>query len=117
MTVTITHVQKKKVFVASEVPAECVRRAQVAIRTGISWHLIGPNNCRAHGFSRYVPMPEVRCPVVDTRQILDEVAAKAVLARCTDRKRGVFALDELLDGLEALGAIVQDPQRVAIKVQ
>lgn len=118
MAGTITQTGRKTVFVASAVPDECVRRAQVAIRTGISWHLIGPGGRRAHGFSKFVPMPDVRCPVVDARQILDDVAASKLLKLYTDKERGVFNLDELLAGLEALGGVVTPPQwRVAKKVQ
>lgn len=106
MAGSIEHASRKTVFVASAVPNECIKAAQVAIRTGISWHLIGPGGRRAHGFSRYVPMPKVNCPVVDARSILDEVAASNLLKLYTDRERGVFDLDELLDGLEALGGVV-----------
>jgi len=106
--------QKKLVFVSTAVPAECVKNAQVAIVSKDSWHLIAPWPHRAHGLGRSIPMPEVRCPVVDVRPVQDEAKMRTLFNVCVVPYGGVVKLDELLAGLEALGAVVQ---RVAKKVQ
>lgn len=94
----------KMVFVSTEVPEEVAKKAQVAIVTEMSWHLIGPGRFRAHGFNRGVslPMPAVKCPVVDVSLV--EEQATAVLKRYLHPTAGIKDVPALLEELKMLGA-------------
>jgi hypothetical protein len=101
----------KLVFVSTEVPEECIQRAQVAIVTDNGWHLLAPIPYRCHGLDKFVPMPKVNCPIVDIRPVRmdDDDKMMAVMASCVDRSTGVINMSGLLSGLEALGAKVTKP--------
>jgi hypothetical protein len=117
MQITIVKELKQKVFVANEVPDECVAHAQVAIISNLSWHLIAPNPYRAHGMSEALPLPKVACPIVDVRSVTDDEAMMKVMSACVDKTAGVINLSGLLTGLEALGAVVtQKPVLTAAEV-
>jgi hypothetical protein len=111
MAVQTVHLSKQKlVFISTEVPDECVRRAQVVIVSEAGWHLIGPAPFRAHGLGNAMPLPQVRCPVVDVSAVTDDVGMKRVLDGCVTLQAGVINLAGLLTGLEALGGVVlKDP--------
>lgn len=102
--------KKKYVYVASEIPDECVFHAQVAILAEFTWHLIGPAPYRAHGVTQYIPMPDVKCPIVDVRTMKLDTGNDdrmwQVMNACVDKTSGVFNLSGLLTGLEALGATI-----------
>lgn len=110
METVITKQLKQKVFVANAVPDECIERAQVVIVSGLSWHIIAPNPFRAHGLGNAIPVPTVKCPVVDVRGVQDDAAMMKVMAACVDKSAGVINLDGLLTGLQALGAKVTQTQ-------
>lgn len=100
----------KLVYLGTEVPDECIANAQVVIKTEDTWHVIAPNPYRMH-CTADIPMPEVKCPIVDIRGVKDEEAMRAVMEKCTDKSAGVLNMAGLLTGLEALGAKVT--QRVS----
>ena len=114
---TVTKTQKKLVFLSTEVPADCVRMAQVAILSDDSWHLIAPWPHRAHGLSRSIPMPEVTCPIVDVSAVKDDLRMREIFNRYVAPYAGVINLSGLLSGLEGLGAKVLNNKRIAKKVQ
>ena len=95
----------KVVFVAHEIPEESLAHAQVAIVSEDTWHLIAPNPYRIHSTAD-IPMPEVKCPIVNISGVKNEDGMRAVMQTCVDKTAGVINLFGLLTGLEALGAVI-----------
>lgn len=105
----VAQVQSQKTVVAAtEVPEECVKRAQVVIVSEYSWHLIAPKPWKMHCLLNFAPVPTVTCPVIDVRGVPDEKseAMFKVMQACVADHAGVINLDGLVTGLESLGAVV-----------
>lgn len=99
-----TMVQSSRQVMMGTAPLEeCVRRAQVLIVGGESWHLIGPAPYKMHCLNSFAPVPVVNCPAVDVRGVKDDEGMGRVIQGTVDANAGVFNLDGLLTGLEALG--------------
>ncbi len=98
---------KELMLVSTEVPEDCIRRAQVAIVTENGWYLLVPG-ARITGLSKWVPLPKVTCPVVDITPIRmdDDDKMMKIMSVCVSKTAGVINLAGLLIGLEALGAKV-----------
>lgn len=98
--------KRKLVVMATAVPEDVVRQAQVLIVTRDTWHLIGPGKLRAHGLSREIPAPSVTCPMVDVSGVKDEERMRGIMEACVSPVAGVFNMAGLTTGLEALGGKV-----------
>lgn len=108
MATNITNVKDVKlVYLATEIPEESIRNAQVLIldTNAGTWHLFAPQPYKAHG--RLEMMPQVHCPVVDLTPVTNEDAVCRIIKATTSPQHGVINLDGLLTGLEALGAKVK----------
>lgn len=99
---------KKVVLVAKQVPAECVKRAQVLVLTDKTWHILAPNPYRAHGLLSEGTTPKVKCLVLDLSRVPAENDEKTaqVIKDCTAEHAGVINMEGLVSGLCALGGRV-----------
>jgi hypothetical protein len=98
--------QTKQVMLSMALLEDCIRNAQVLIVEEGRWHVLAPKPYRMHCDSGFAPVPTVRCPVVDVRNVQDDEAMGRVMGTCVDPTFGVINLAGLLTGLEALGATV-----------
>lgn len=98
--------QTKQVMLSMALSEDCIRNAQVLIVEEGRWHVLAPKPYRMHCDSGFAPVPTVRCPVVDVRNVQDDEAMGRVMGTCVDPTFGVINLAGLLTGLEALGATV-----------
>lgn len=79
--------------------------ATLALIDQMGWAIISPGVSWT-GLHAHAPMPQVECPVVDTRGVEREQVI-ALLRRELDA-HAPASLDHLLDGLRALGCLVQE---------
>lgn len=106
---------KRIVMVATDVPEEIVRRAQLMIVTGESWHIICPGQ-RAHGKNEAAP--QVACPIVDISAVEDDEQVAELMKLCVLPIAGVVAMETLINGLTKLGATVKNrPCAVCVVTQ
>jgi len=99
------HMNRKIMFVATDVTDEIVNGATLAIVTESSWHIFGRK--AAHSFDKFsFPLPAgLKCPVFDIAPIPDALGerARTMVLAC---KAGVITVAALMSGLIELGAQV-----------
>ena len=101
---------RKQVYLATDVPEDVARFAQVAIVTRETWHLLGPR--RAHGVLSYAALPAVTCPIVDISQLPESKDYEVgTVLRSYLGASGVLEAEQLIFELEMLGAIVTRPDQ------
>lgn len=99
------YLNRKIVFVASDVTDDIVSGATLAIVTESSWHIFGRK--MAHSFDKFsFPLPAgLKCPVVDISPVPDRMdeRSKTLVLAC---KSGAITTAALMIGLIELGAKV-----------
>lgn len=103
---------RRQILCGTEVPEECIRRAQVVIMTAETWHILAAAPYRA-GFSREettIPDDMLSCPIVNISELPEELDAQVaeLIRNHYTPETGVVLLPELLSGLVKLGAKVMN---------
>lgn len=100
--------ERRLILRATEVPDECIKRAQAVIITESAWHLIAPLPWKLSCL-KDMDIPEtVTCPIVDISALPEELDTQVaqVIAENYSLDSGVTNLPALLAGLVQLGAVV-----------
>lgn len=85
-------------------PSDTVEFAQIAFDNGVTWSVIAGRQ-RLSGVKSIHTMPDVNCPVVNTEQIINDIALAKLLKEHITQV-GVINLPHLISRLLALGGVI-----------